>query len=1059
MAKKLTQDVLRSLSEAWLTQYGVEQPTYNPLEILRTDDNIEFEKKLAWLLIQPDYFAFLVKHVFNIDLLPFQVVILTELWQRKFPMLIATRGASKTFLLALYALMRALLMPGRRVVIAGAGFRQSKFVHEYMMTIWNNAPILRDLCDDNSGPKAAPDVCRFNVNTSTINALPIGDGSKIRGYRSHDLLCDEFACMTSDAYIQTDEGIIQIKDYLQGDAYDLINMDGELETPDRIFKTPKVDVYHIKSENGYNFKCSAIHQVMTRDGWKLAKDLTPADYLVLDVNKYFPTRYIKQDEVILDERLGWLLGLLISEGTVTNRNYVMFTNTDKELIDKVIDFFPEITWVLKERPAYVDKRGFNCKTSWNLTYSSTEFRSLLYKFGVTYEISLGKTVPKGILQSPKSVVVAFLSGLFEGDGSCFYYDDNGKQRIGVTYYTGSEALCDELHILLLKFGITCPKIKRQKNVLSKNRGFMLSMRGSNALQIYKLINVLKWKDKFDTAYFYERKPSISVVTKKTTRYNVSTTIGNKNKHIGSFGSREEAVQAFNDYVTNERPLFKVKSVELLPEQQHLYDFHLPKTHSFIGNGFIQHNSHIKEIFETVLSGFGNVAANPVEAVKRTASIEMAKDQGYDTSSFQDANPMAMSNQIVISGTAYYSFNHFYEYWMQWKKIINSKGNKKELENIFNGEIPKGFDWKDYSVIRIPYSLLPKGFMDEGNVARSKASVHSGIYLMEYEAVFQSDSQGFFKRSTIEKCVANEINRIIMSNGPVIYDAVIKGEVDKQYVIGIDPASERDNFSVVVLELHGDHRRVVHCWTTTRQSHIEKVKLGLTTEDNFYSYCARRIRDLMRVFPTSRLMLDSQGGGISISESLHETSNLKENELQIWPVIEEKYKDSDDKPGLHIIEMVNFASAEWTSQANHSLRKDIEDKVLLFPKFDPIVLGLAAEQDAFNNKLYDTLEDCVWEIEELKSELSIIELTKTANGRDHFDTPDMKVGQNKKQKMRKDRYSSLLMANAGARAISLVKEAAYESYGGFSAQRPHDAKREEVEYIGPLWWTNGIRGVY
>ena len=88
MVNKLTKEVLRSLSEAWLTQYVTEEPTYNPLEILRTDDNIEFEKKLAWLLIQPDYFAFLAKQIFNVDLLPFQVVILTELWQRKFPMLI-----------------------------------------------------------------------------------------------------------------------------------------------------------------------------------------------------------------------------------------------------------------------------------------------------------------------------------------------------------------------------------------------------------------------------------------------------------------------------------------------------------------------------------------------------------------------------------------------------------------------------------------------------------------------------------------------------------------------------------------------------------------------------------------------------------------------------------------------------------------------------------------------------------------------------------------------------------------------------------------------------------
>ena len=32
-------------------------------------------------------------------------------------------------------------------------------------------------------------------------------------------------------------------------------------------------------------------------------------------------------------------------------------------------------------------------------------------------------------------------------------------------------------------------------------------------------------------------------------------------------------------------------------------------------------------------------------------------------------------------------------------------------------------------------------------------------------------------------------------------------------------------------------------------------------------------------------------------------------------------------------MVQFAKADWTAQANHGLRKDMEDKRLLFPRFD------------------------------------------------------------------------------------------------------------------------------
>ena len=98
--EKLTKQVLRELNEAYLTKYVKEEPKYNPLDILRTEDNLEFEKKIAWLLSQPEYFAFLCKHILNVDILPFQNVILQELWVRKYPMLIGSRGSSKSFMLA-----------------------------------------------------------------------------------------------------------------------------------------------------------------------------------------------------------------------------------------------------------------------------------------------------------------------------------------------------------------------------------------------------------------------------------------------------------------------------------------------------------------------------------------------------------------------------------------------------------------------------------------------------------------------------------------------------------------------------------------------------------------------------------------------------------------------------------------------------------------------------------------------------------------------------------------------------------------------------------------------
>ena len=287
-----------------------------------------------------------------------------------------------------------------------------------------------------------------------------------------------------------------------------------------------------------------------------------------------------------------------------------------------------------------------------------------------------------------------------------------------------------------------------------------------------------------------------------------------------------------------------------------------------------------------------------------------------------------------------------------------------------------------------------------------------------------------------------------------------GDKDKKYIFGVDPASEVDNFSIVVLEVNADHRRIVHCWTTTRSEHKEKVKKGYSSESDFYSYCARKIRDLMKLFPCIHIAMDAQGGGVAVMESLHDNDKIKDGEIPIWPVIDDnKEKDTDGERGLHILEMCQFAKYDWLSEANHGLRKDFEDKALLFPAFDPLTFTISEHEDNTKARMFDTLEECVLDIEELKDELSMIQMTQTTSGRDRWDTPQVVVGTGKKSKMRKDRYSALLMANMSARVLQRTPtQAEYEFYGGF-ATGGHKQKTDEKLYNGPSWFADNMKNVY
>ena len=660
---------LKSINEAWLNLDDIDDSKlFNPFKIVNFND-YDYHYKILWLLSRPEYFSFLCKYIFNISILPSQALFLHEMWNRKFPMMIASRGFGKSFILSLYALIRALFLPERKIVVVGAAFRQSKVLFEYMETIWNNAPIFRSMCDPNSGPRRDVDRCVMRINKSRITCLPLGDGQKIRGQRANDILADEFG-----------------------------------------------------------------------------------------------------------------------------------------------------------------------------------------------------SIPR-------------------------------------------------------------------------------------------------------------------------------------------------------------------------------------------------------EIFETVVAGFAAVSSDPIENVKRVAAQKKALELGIELEiESEDVLTKKVDNQIIISGTAYYDFNHFAEYWKKWKSIIQSRGKLSRLREIFGEDPPKDFCWTDYSIIRIPYELLPEGFMDASQVARSKATVHAGIYQMEFGACFTRDSQGFFKRRLIESCVTedsyNEKEPIKDIKGNhICFPAQLRGDTNKKYIFGVDPASEVDNFSIVVLELHNDHRRIVHCWTTNRDQHKEKVKSGYSKESDFYAYCSRKIRDLMKIFPCVHIAMDAQGGGIAVMESLHDHDKVKDGEFPIWEVIDEdKPKDTDDQRGLHILEMCQFAKYDWLAEANHGLRKDFEDKAILFPMFDVITLGISNAEDGLKGRVYDTLEQCVMEIEDLKDELTMIQITQTTTGRDKWDTPETIVGTGRKGKLRKDRYSSLIMANMAARILSRIPEpATYQFYGGFATVEKNKTGGEL--YSGPNWFTDSMKDIY
>lgn len=95
-----------------------------------------------------------------------------------------------TYILATYALYHAIMFPYSRIILVSASFRQSKLIFQEMERMIKAWPLLRHIMDRD--PLHTQDHWKIEICGSSITALPMGDGSKIRGERGHVIIADEF---------------------------------------------------------------------------------------------------------------------------------------------------------------------------------------------------------------------------------------------------------------------------------------------------------------------------------------------------------------------------------------------------------------------------------------------------------------------------------------------------------------------------------------------------------------------------------------------------------------------------------------------------------------------------------------------------------------------------------------------------------------------------------------------------------------------------------------------------------------------------------------------------
>lgn len=135
----------------------------------------------------------------GVDLFPFQHLAIKSMLETDYFLGIWSRGMSKSFSTAIYAFLDAIFNQGVQIGILAATFRQSKMIFEKIEDIARK-PEAAFLGQCITKKSKKNDQWTLEIGESKIIALPLGDGSKLRGFRFHRIIIDEFLLMPEHVY-------------------------------------------------------------------------------------------------------------------------------------------------------------------------------------------------------------------------------------------------------------------------------------------------------------------------------------------------------------------------------------------------------------------------------------------------------------------------------------------------------------------------------------------------------------------------------------------------------------------------------------------------------------------------------------------------------------------------------------------------------------------------------------------------------------------------------------------------------------------------------------------
>ena len=426
----------------------------------------------------------------------------------------------------------------------------------------------------------------------------------------------------------------------------------------------------------------------------------------------------------------------------------------------------------------------------------------------------------------------------------------------------------------------------------------------------------------------------------------------------------------------------------------------------------------EKILNEVVLPFLAVVTNPTERKK----MKEAEDKLIAQGKMKEEDRMVWKNNKVIGlSSASYKFEYLYKLYCQYE------------ENILKNNNPKA----KYAIFHMAYEALPPELYDEAMIGKLKGEMSEAQYAREMQSKFTDDSSGYFKMSKMQACTYPD------GEGQAVMAMGVPGET---YILSIDASwsesESSDDFAMHVIKYFPSSGIgvVVHSYALPGTALKEHIK--------YFHF-------LYTAFNPELIVMD-YNGGVQFLSAANESELFKSDKIEIKTididtndatVYQESVRQARNshnksehkvciqcKPLSDFIRRSNellqaaydhkrvmFASAAVDEEFQHQISLPVPVKNLKFLRDnltpDPSVV--------------DFVENLKDNVEMIKIQCAMIEVSTTPQGTQTFDLPTNLKRQRGQNKARRDSYSAMVLGNWGLQfyrdMLSVPKEEEYQGW--------------------------------